>query len=114
MILNESNLGIFANLNNLTFRANEYIISFLSGDDWYKPKLLEKMNQRIFELSLNPNLSNFILLPHTVIHQQDGSEQSLRNDSNIFHRYSAVSLIFRNEFHSQYVGLSRALQRCLG
>jgi len=108
-ILNERNLGIFANVNNVIFRATGNIISLLSGDDWYKPKLLENMNQRIVELNLNPNSSKFILMPHTVIHQQDGSEQLLRNDPNIFRRYSAVGLIFRNEFQSRNVGLSRAI-----
>lgn len=109
LILNERNLGIFANLNNVTSRATGNVISFLSGDDWYKPKLLENMNKRIVELDLNPNALSFILMPHTVIHQQDGSEQSLRNDSSIFKRYSAVGLIFRDKFQSRHVGLSRAL-----
>lgn len=109
LILNERNLGIFSNLNNLISRVTGDVISFLSGDDWYKPNLLEKMDNKIIELKLNPNTTSFILLPSTVVHHKDGSEQLLSNDVDIIKRYSAVNLIFQNKLQTRHVGLSRKL-----
>ena len=109
LILNEKNLGIFANLNNVTHRATGDIISFLSGDDWYKPKLLENMNKKISELKLDPRNSRFIFLPHVVNHKPDGSEMVVRNDPSILPKYSPIGLLFRGKLHTRHVGLSRAL-----
>ena len=47
LVLNEKNLGLFANFNNVAPKATGDVISILSGDDWYKSNLLENMNKKI-------------------------------------------------------------------
>ncbi|MEA9568020.1 glycosyltransferase family 2 protein [Polynucleobacter sp. AP-Nickl1-40-C4] len=109
LVLNEKNIGIFANLNNIVQWANGDVISFLSGDDWYKPKFLEKMNAVISYQNLDPQVTRFLLMPNTVIHHPSGVEISMRNDARLFRRFTAVGLIFREKFRNQHTGISRAL-----
>lgn len=109
IVFNERNLGIFANFNNVASRATGDVISILSGDDWYKPSLLENMNKKIGELNLDPKTSRFILLPHMVLHQRDGSEQVRRNDPNVLARHTPVGSVLHGLLITRHVGLSRAL-----
>ena len=109
LVLNEKNLGIFANLNNLTPMVTGDMVHFLSGDDWYKPGFLENSNKKIAELNLDPNCTRFILLPNVVLHYPDGSEQVLKNDPKLIKKYSSTGLAIREAIHWRLVGLSRAL-----
>ena len=109
LVLNGKNIGIFANLNNVTPKTTGDIISFLSGDDWYRPNFLESMNKKIAELKLDPMNSRFILLPHVVNHQPDGTEIILRNDPNMLRHYSPNGLAMRGKLFKRDVGISRAL-----
>ncbi len=109
LVLNEKNLGLFANINNVAPKATGDVISILSGDDWYKPKLLENMDQKISELNLDPHTSSFILLPNMVIHQLDGSEQIQGNDSNVLANYTPVGAVLRGQLITRQVGMSRTL-----
>lgn len=109
LVLNENNLGIFANLNNVTPKVSGDVIHFLPGDDWYKPGFLENVNKKIEELSLDPNKSRFLLLPHVIFHYPDGSEELLRNDPKKISKYSPAGLMLRGMVHQRLVGLSRAL-----
>lgn len=109
LVLNEKNLGIFANLDNVATKATGDVISILAGDDWFKPRLLENMNIKIEELKLDPKSSRFILLPHMVLHQHDGSEQIQKNNPNVLKNYSPVGSVLRRLLVTRHVGLSRAL-----
>ncbi|MDH3326303.1 MAG: glycosyltransferase [Gammaproteobacteria bacterium] len=109
LVFNNKNLGIFENLNKVAPMATGDIISILSGDDWYKPKLIENMNKKLIQLNLNPIKSRFILLPHTVLRRKNGKEKIYRNVSNVLDRYSPVGSVFRGLLHTRHVGLSRAL-----
>jgi glycosyltransferase involved in cell wall biosynthesis len=111
LVLNEENIGIFANLNNIIKWANGDVISFLAGDDWYKPNFLSNMNDIIQAKNLDPNESKFLLMPNTVIHHKNGVEISMRNDPRLFDSYSAVGLILRDKFKNHHTGISRALFR---
>ncbi len=107
--LNETNLGIFGNLNHTTPQVTGDMIHFLSGDDWFKPGLLENMNRKIQELSLDPLKSRFALLPHTVLHHLDGSEALMKNDSKRLEKMSPVGAVLREVVCTRMVGFSRAL-----
>ena len=109
LILNEKNIGITSNVNNISPRATGDIVSYLSGDDWYRPYLLEKMNKKIVELGLNPNKLRFTLLPHVVIHFPDGSEGIQKNNKGILAKYSAFGSMLRKKMYTRQVGFSRAL-----
>jgi hypothetical protein len=109
LVLNEKNLGIFANLNNITNLPSGDIIHFLSGDDWFKPSFLENVNKKIEGMALDPHGVRFILLPDVVIHFPDGSEQVLRNDPAFIAKYSATGLVIRDLARWRQVGISRAL-----
>ena len=109
VIINERNMGIFANLNNVAPNATGDMVHFLSGDDWYKPGLLEKMNNKILELNLDPQKTRFILLPHVILHYLDGSEVSIKNDPRQLKRYSAVGSVLREIVQTRQTGCSRAL-----
>jgi len=109
LVLNEKNLGLFANFNNVAPKATGDVISILSGDDWYKPGLLENMNNKINELNLDPINTSFLLLPNLVIHQLDGSEHVQCNDENVLANYTAVGAALRGLLISRQLGMSRAL-----
>lgn len=109
VILNEKNIGITANFNNVAPKATGEMVHFLSGDDWFKPGLLENMNRKIQELNLDPNTSRFVLLPHCVEHYPDGSEVMITNDSKQLDKYSPVGSVLRQILHTRQVGYSRAL-----
>ena len=109
LVLNEKNLGIFANFNNVAPKATGDVISILSGDDWYKPKVLENMNKKISELNLDPVNTSFLLLPNLVIHQLDGTEHVQRNDANVLANYTPTSSVLRGLLISRQLGMSRAL-----
>jgi glycosyltransferase involved in cell wall biosynthesis len=107
--LNEKNLGIFGNLNNVAPRATGDMVHFLSGDDWFRPALLEKMNVAIESSGLDPLKSRFILLPHYVMHNTDGSEITVKNDPKRIERFSPVGATLRGVSSTRLTGLSRAL-----
>lgn len=107
--LNERNLGIFGNLNNVTPRTTGDMVHFLSGDDWFKSGLLEKMNDTIESYRLDPIKSRFILLPHYVIHNVDGSERTVKNDPKRLEKFSPVGAALRGVAFSRLTGLSKAL-----
>ena len=85
------------------------MVHLLSGDDWYKPGLLENMNRIIQELNLDPHQSRFILLPNIVLYHLDGSEVLISNDSKQLKKYSPVGSLLREVVHTRMVGFSRAL-----
>jgi glycosyltransferase involved in cell wall biosynthesis len=107
--LNEKNLGIFGNLNRTTPQVTGDMVHFLSGDDWFRPGLLEKMNRKMQELNLDPLKSRFILLPHCIIHHVDGSEVLIKNDAKRLEKFSPVGSLLREVTHTRLVGISRAL-----
>jgi len=109
LILNKNNLGIFENLNNVTPKATGDIISFLAGDDWYMPGLLEAMNNKIDELNLDPHKLRFILLPNGLHYNLDGSFSYYRNNLNVLNRFTPVGAVLRNKVYTRIVGISRAL-----
>lgn len=109
LVLNEKNLGLFANFNNVAPKATGDVISILSGDDWYKSNLLENMNKKISKLNLDPKITSFILLPHMVLHKPDGSEQVKSNDSDVLANYTPVGSVLRGLLITRHVGISRAL-----
>jgi len=109
VILNERNMGIFANLNNTAPNATGDMVHFLSGDDWFSPGLLDNMNRKIQELCLDPSKLPFVLLPHCVYHYPDGSEVLITNDSKRLRKFSPVGSLLRGVSHSRMVGFSRAL-----
>ena len=109
VILNENNVGITANLNNVAPKATGDIVHFLSGDDWFKPGLLERMNNTIQQMNLNPQKSRFVLLPHVIYHFLDGSEVVFRNDPRQLEQYSLVGSILRGIVRTRQIGYSRAL-----
>jgi glycosyltransferase involved in cell wall biosynthesis len=109
VILNERNLGISANFNNVAPKAMGDMVHILSGDDWFKPGLLERMNNKILEMNLNPQKSRFILLPHVIHHLLDGSEVLLKNDPRQLERYGPVGSRLRGIEYNNQVGYSRAI-----
>jgi len=109
IILNERNLGITANLNNVAPKATGDIVHFLSGDDWFKPGLLERMNNKIPEMNLDPHQLRFILLPDFAMYYPDGSEVLFKNDQRQLDKYSPVGSVLRGIVHTRQIGCSRAL-----
>lgn len=109
LVLNEKNLGIFANLNNITHLPAGDMIHFLAGDDWFKPGFLENINKKVAELGVDPSDTSFMLLPHLTMHRPDGSEYVLKNDPAMIKKYSPVGLALRDMVYWRIVGLSRAL-----
>ena len=109
LVFNKQNMGIFSNLNNVSPNATGDMIHFLSGDDWYKPGLLQSMNKTIQELSLDPKITRFILLPHVVLHYLDGSEELVKNNPAKLRKYSPVGAVLRDVVHTRQIGFSRAI-----
>ena len=109
IILNEINLGITANFNNVAPKATGDIVHFLSGDDWFKPGLLERMNNKILEMNLDPHQLRFILLPDFTMYYPDGSEVLFKNDQRQLDKYSPVGSMLRGIVHTRQIGYSRAL-----
>ncbi|MBE0597718.1 MAG: glycosyltransferase family 2 protein [Desulfuromonadales bacterium] len=109
LVLNEKNMGIFANLNNLVKKASGDMIHFLAGDDWYKPHFLENTNKYINEKQLDLNTEKFIFLPNDVVHSSDGSERVRKNDPKIIGQYSPLGIVLRDLVYWRHVCLSRAL-----
>lgn len=109
VISHATNLGIFGNLNSVAPYATGDMVHFLSGDDWFKPGLIEKMNKTILDMKLEPRKSRFILLPHVILHYLDGSEVTIKNNTKKLMRYGAVGAVLRDVVHTRQVGYSRAL-----
>ena len=109
LVLNENNVGIPANLSNIVRYVKGDVVSFLAGDDWYRPNFLQMMNKTILDLQLNPRTSKFLLMSNVVLHRGKGIESSLISNSKFFDKYTPVGLILRDLFHNQNTGISRAL-----
>ncbi len=108
LTLRDKNVGIFANLNMTTKNVTGDIVSFLAGDDWFRPRLIENMNKKINELGLNPLSSKFLLLPDVVFHAPDGGEIVKKNSERNLLAYSAIGSVFRRRLITRNVGFSRA------
>ena len=108
LVLNEKNLGIFANLNNVAPKATGDLIHFLSGDDWYKPNFLENLNKLVVGLDVNSQKSKFLILSHTVIHHIDGSERIERNHNSLA-KFTPVGALLRSKLYTRHTGISKSL-----
>lgn len=109
LVLNKKNIGIFANLNNVVPKATGDLMHILSGDDWYKPNLLANLNKVIVGLDTNSQKSKFLILPNTVIHHIDGSEQIERNDYDLLNKFTPVGAVLRGKLYTRHTGISKAL-----
>lgn len=109
LILNEKNIGIFANLNNVVPKATGDLMHFLSGDDWYKPNFLANIEKIVVELDIKSRNSKFLILPNTVIHRIDGSERIERNDYNSLAKFTPVGAVLREKLFTRHTGISKAL-----
>lgn len=108
---NNKNLGIFENVNGLFDKINGDVVSFIAGDDYFKPGLINELNRIIDIYNLNPNTEDFIVVTNTFLLYPDGTERiwdnfKLQNNSMIYERIR-FGLSFRE------VGLSVSLLRKL-
>ena len=104
---NEKNLGIFGNQNNISRKITGDIISFLSGDDLFKPGLLNSLNKIVEENYLNPLEEEFIIIYNTILLYPNGKEKIFNNyrirKKSMFKERLRYGLSFRD------VGISRKL-----
>ncbi|WP_238252026.1 glycosyltransferase family 2 protein [Capnocytophaga cynodegmi] len=104
----ENNLGIFGNINSLIHLPTGDVISMLSGDDLYKPGILEAFNEKIKENNLDVS-DKWILISNAIDLHPDGKEVIYDNykyrDRNLFKVKLRYALNFRE------TGFSRALWR---
>lgn len=109
LVLRNKNLGIFQNLDDLAPRAKGDLVSFLAGDDWYKPDTIRSLNEAVLQRNLAPDSERFVLVPQTVLYK-DGIETALPPPAEELVRSApAVSLALRDRLVTRYLGLSRAL-----
>jgi glycosyltransferase involved in cell wall biosynthesis len=99
-IRNNTNLGGFGNLNNLTKYITGDIISYLSGDDLFKANIFENFNKAIKEYKINVKKERFIIITNSVHLYPSGKETiydnfQLRN-SNLFKARLRYGLSFRS------------------
>lgn len=101
---NKHNLGIFGNLNSVLKNATGDVVSFLSGDDLYRPNLFKSLNEAVIEHNIDLN-SPFIIVTNTEHLFLDGRVELYDNyklrGKNIFKQRVRYGISYRD------VGISR-------
>lgn len=107
--VNESNLGVFDNFNSIIKLPQGDMVHYLSGDDWIKPGMLERMNEEIARQGIDPQKESFIIAPDIIIYEPNGKEYISKNDR----RYSNFPFkgLLREAFSTRLVGFSYALYK---
>ncbi len=108
---NEQNLGIFPNVNKIVKMPTGDVVSFLGGDDFYKPGLFTELNKVISKNSIDYINEKFIIVTNTSELYQDGSEKKI--DNYINRSQSAFKLCLRNSINYRAVGISALLLKDL-
>lgn len=110
-IRNKRNLGVFGNINQVKKLPTGDIISWLSGDDLYKPGIFETFNEVVSKNGLNPRFEKFTLVSNAIDLYPDGTETIYDNyrfrDENLFKVKIRYGLNFRD------TGFSIALWKTL-
>lgn len=98
-IRNEKNLGVFGNMNQLMKMPTGDVISWLSGDDLYKPGIFEAFNKEITQRGADPQKEKFIIISNAIDLYYDGKETIYDNyrfrNSNLFKLKIRYGLNFR-------------------
>jgi glycosyltransferase involved in cell wall biosynthesis len=105
------NMGIFANQNFLMEKVSGDIVSFLGGDDCFRPNLFFELNNLALENNVDLR-SKFVLVTNSVTLDLEGKETVFDNYShrnkNPFKRRLRYSLNYRS------VGISSTLLTFVG
>ncbi len=113
IIENDSNLGIFDNLNKIyDIPVKGNVVSFLAGDDVYDRSLLAEIDFELLKCSFDPHVDMFMTLPNVANLFMDGSTQNL--DNSIIDSLKGVTpfqIALRSRLYSMHVGISIALYR---
>jgi len=110
-IKNETNLGVYGNINKLLSYASGDVVSFLSGDDYLTPNLFERFNNAIFEYGIDFHNESFIIITNSVHLHPNGRQTIFNNfrlkDTNLLKARLRYGLSFRS------VGISsNTLKKC--
>jgi len=106
-IKNSKNLGVFGNFNNLMRLPTGDIVSCLSGDDLYKPGLIETFNEKIIKNNLDPQSEKFILISNSV--DLYPSKKEILYDNYRFREKDLFKLKIRYALNFRDTGFSLAL-----
>jgi glycosyltransferase involved in cell wall biosynthesis len=113
IVENESNLGIFDNLNHIyQIPVKGNLISFLAGDDIYDLSLLGEIDSAVTGSGLNPHYDKFMMLPQVANLFLDGSISKL--DNSIVDKLENVTpfqIALRSKLYSMHVGISISLYK---
>jgi glycosyltransferase involved in cell wall biosynthesis len=108
---NEHNIGIFRNYNKISKLPSGNIVSFLAGDDLYKPNIFEKFNESLQNESVDINNDKFILISNSIKLLPNHKEIIYNNyqyrNKDLFKIKLRYGLDFRD------TGFSIALLKCL-
>lgn len=108
---NEHNLGVFGNINKILKMPTGDLVSWLSGDDLYKPGILKTFTETALREQLNPNVEKFILVSNTVDLYPDGNETIY--DNYKYRKENPFKLKVRYGLNFRETGLSIALWKTL-
>jgi len=110
-IKNETNLGVYKNLNKLLSFVSGDVVSFVSGDDYVTPNLFERFNNAIYENLIDIHNETFILITNSIHLHTDGKQTIYDN-----YRLKDISLIkarLRYGLSFRSVGISaNTLKKC--
>jgi len=110
LILRDKNVGITNNLNGLYNEPSGDIISFIAGDDYISPKLLEAIDIAVSNSGLNPQLDKLLSLP--LVANLYPNKTLRYFDNNLIWtnpNIKKISLAVRHKIITQNVGISAAL-----
>jgi glycosyltransferase involved in cell wall biosynthesis len=113
VISNNTNLGVFDNLNKIySLPVKGNIISFLAGDDIYDSSLLAEIDAEILRLKLDPLNDSFMTLPNVANILLDDTIEFLDNSLiNNLSKVSPFQIALRSKLYSMHVGISFDLYR---
>jgi len=116
----DRNKGIYANVNSLAHLPTGDIVSYLSGDDLYKPGIFESFNETILEKELDPIIEKFILISNSVtlttkgdeiifsnycLSEKDLFKMKIRNDLNFRETGFSIKLFKELPLFDENIGL---------
>lgn len=105
-IRHKNNKGIFGNINYLMDKPSGDVISWLSGDDYYKPGIFEEFNKTIRDNNINIKEDSFILISNAIHLYPNGDEIIYNNlqfkDKNLF----KVKLRYGLDYRETGIGIN--------
>lgn len=109
---NKENMGIYPHINKLIPLPTGDIVSWLSGDDLYKPGIFEAFNKVVQQHDyLNPATDKFLIISNCINLYND--QREIVYDNTIFRQSDLFKVKLRYGLNFRETGISIALWRSL-